>query len=69
MNQTQNSKRGKLTPKEAMKSLRDASFMGIAVALPIIIETLINTDFGEYQIIATFLIAGMIPFANRLLRK
>lgn len=60
-------KTGQLSLQEAVKSGRDIVVVSIGALIPQLLEVLQVTDFGEYQFIATVLLAAAAPFINRFL--
>lgn len=58
---------GKLSKEEAIKSLRDTVVVWIWAAVPQIMEILEMTDFWEYSLVASVILAAISPLINRLL--
>ena len=63
----ENTKIGKLSKNEALKSLRDIAVSGGAYVLPQLLELAPMVDFGEYTRIASICLMVIAPFANRWL--
>lgn len=64
---TEKTKVLKLSPKEALKSLRDIVVPTIAGLIPQILEIVELIDFGENTIYVSIGLAMISPLANRLL--
>lgn len=58
----------KISIEDLKKSLRDASFVLLSGFLIQVFEMLSITDFGEYQMVATIVLASITPLVNRYLR-
>lgn len=61
------SKQGKLTKKEALKSGRDILIVAVAAVIPQLLTLLETTDFGEWNLVASIVLAIIAPLANRWL--
>jgi len=59
-------KSGKLSTDEALRSLRDTALVALSAGVVSILEIAEVTDFGEYQVLAMAILAGVKIFANRL---
>ena len=57
----------KLSSKEALKSTRDASIAAAAILIPQLLEIAEATNFGEYTVYVSLVLAIISPLANRLL--
>jgi len=59
--------RWKISKKEALKSIRDAILILAWALVPEIIKILEITDFWEYQLAVTIILAAFAPMLNRYL--
>ena len=60
-------KRGKLSQKEALKSARDVLLITVAAAVSQLLTLAEQTDFGEWNLVASIALAIVVPLANRWL--
>lgn len=58
------SEKGTLTPLETARCMRDYFLLMIVASAPYIIDTLLQTDFGDYNFIIQLALGGVI-FLNR----
>lgn len=61
------SERGKISPQEALMSLRDTVMVAVGGIMAQIVELAPQVDYGEYELLATMLIGALMPFVNRIL--
>ena len=59
----------KLSSADALKSSRDALMIAGSTLVFQLLEIASVTDFGEYSLVATVVIAALTPLLNRLLRN
>jgi hypothetical protein len=60
------SKLGQLTKSEAMKSARDATIVALSALVPQLLEIINVTDWGEYSVIVSIVVAMVTPLLNRI---
>lgn len=58
---------GKLSKKEALKSVRDAVLASLGLLLPQLLDIANITDFGGYGIYASIALMIITPFINRFI--
>ena len=56
---------GTLSKVEALKSLRDILVIAVGAAIPQILELASQTNWGEYSILASIILAVIAPLVNR----
>ncbi len=59
----------KISSADALKSSRDALMIAGSTLAFQLLEIASVTDFGEYSLVATVVIAALTPLLNRLLRN
>lgn len=61
------SPKGVLSPKEAERSIRDAVITSVGGLIPVVLEILGATDFGEHTVYASIILTIITPLLNRAL--
>jgi len=57
--------RGKISQTELLKSIRDLLVMSVGALVPQVLTLLEATDFGEWNLVASVVLAALSTFINR----